>query len=246
MKILYPNLASLSNYSSEHESFPASNILDSHGMKKWRPADDDAAPWIKVGIAEGGNALMLYNVDADAVEVEIQDAIGDTVHTESFGMTGSSEWDTYNITRVWVEYPQQDVAHFALIRLTRGSDEPGIGVAFAGQLKAAFNDPLYGFSNTPKDHSVKWDLDNGYIYPYARNVQRIYAANLQIREREQYNAFMRVAGAIGTARPFALRMHDTAEPPEEWIIYACFGDIPKGALPKHSVYTVSFTVEEFL
>lgn len=247
MRIIWPNLATLSYYSSQHDEFKAEYVLSDSMKQTWRPLEADPSPQIVMSISGGGNNICLYNIDADAATVTIKDSGGSTVKTETYDLTVEGTYDDYRISRIWMDYPQQAGTHTAVIDLTGTS--PEIGIIRAGDVRASFVDPMFGFSWQPKNYSIEIYLEDGYEYAQARNEKRVHPMQLKIRgeDMEQYFAFLRLAEDIGVS-PFCMLIRDDdTDQRHEWIMYGKIPgkNRPRGSMPKNRTGIINFTIEEF-
>ena len=247
MKIIYPNNGVLSSASSELDSAPAANITEQHANNPWIADLSDSSPSVTIDVTEG-SAVLVYKIMADACTVTVKIPGGATIQSESYTLTLS---DTYGVERhidhVWLEYPAQS-SHQITVALTKGSySYAGIGIICAGKLRGEFSDPNYGdISIEGEDYSVMIQLSGGVEHPIIDSIQRVYSATLQIREQAEWDALKRLGRMLGKSRPFGCKMHETATPEDEWLIYARFDNPPKAQPVKYRQNTIAFNLREFL
>lgn len=247
MKIIYPNNGVLNSATSELDSAPAANITESHANNPWMADVSDGSPSVTIDVTEG-SAVLVYKILADACTVTVKYPGGSTITSESYTLTLA---DTYGVERhidhIWLEYPEQS-SHQITVALTKGSYAyAGIGIIYAGKLRGAFSDPLYGdISIDGEDHSIMIQLSGGVEHPITDSLQRIYSATLQISDSDEFDAIRRLGRMLGKSRPFGCKMHETATPADEWLIYARFDNPPKSQPVKYRQNTIAFNLKEFL
>ncbi len=249
MKILTENMAYEVTASSEAENTPAINVLSENSRELWYPADADSSPSVTVTISPGCNTVLVYNVAAASARVRVYTIGGSTVSDVTHTLEQSSDWeDTYYIDRLWTTFEKQTGELYCTVYLTRGSVAPiGVGVIFAGYVKASFSDPDFGgIAFEPIDHSQLIDLGGGVTHPLQKNMQETFPLGLEVRDESEASAFMRVARQLGITKPFACLVHDTYTPKQEVISYCTFSDMPKRRPVKYMKNTLDFKLEEKL
>ena len=248
MKFIYPNNGVLSSASSELDSAPAANITESHANNSWLADTGDSSPTITIEVSSG-SAVLVYKILATAITITVRNGVGTTVKTQTWDLTATEEYGVENhVDHVWLEYPEQTGTHTITAALTRGSYlYAGIGIMCAGKLRGAFPNPKYGdFSAESEDYSLIIQLSGGVEHAIQDNIQRICPATLQIEDSSKANAFMRFGKLVGKNAPFGCKIHDTATPEENYLIYARLDSPPKLQPASYRKNTITFTLREFL
>jgi hypothetical protein len=248
MKFIYPNNGVLSSASSELDSAPAANITESHANNSWLADTEDLSPSITIEVSSG-SAVLIYKIAAEAITVTVRNSVGTTIKTQTWDLAGP---ETYGVEQhtdhVWLEYPEQTGTHTITAALTRGSYlYSGIGIMCAGKLRGPFTDPNFGeLSAEAEDYSLIIQLSGGVEHAIQDNIQRICPATLQIVDSEEADAFMRLGNIVGKNKPCGCKLHDSATPEANYLIYARFDAPPKMQLTAYKKNTMTFTLREFL
>ena len=239
--------------SSEDTEFPAVNMTDDHSRKVWAAANSITSATISINnIGSASDALMLYYLIGDSVTITVYDAIdlggsiiaGPTV--TDLLETDSHYTNEVQIPGVWTTYTSPGAAHSAKVEISRTGDEPEIGRAFAGKRWKISTNPKWGLGRTPEDHSIIYDLDNGYEYIYKRNIRRIRSGSLELvgNPPTEYFTFLHMIDQIGPT-PVPVLMAQNATPVYQYLIYARFANV-KGTEATYNTSTINFTLKEFL
>ena len=238
---------------SEDSEFLVTNMLDDHSRKVWSAANGTMSAEINIKtISAAANALMLYYLIGDSVTVTVYNQTnlagsaiyGPTAH--DLLETDSYYTDGVQIPGVWVTYTSPGVPHSAKLEISRTGDEPEIGRAFAGKKWDIGKNPQWGISRSPEDHSVVYDLDNGYEYIYKRNIRRIFDGSLELRGNPptDYFTFLHMMEQIGP-NPVAVLMAGDVTPIYRYLMYGRFTGI-KATEGSYNLSTINFTLKEFL
>lgn len=238
---------------SEDSEFPAVNIVEEHSRNVWAAADSVTSAIINIkNIGAAADALLLYYLIGDSVTVTIYNAtnLGGSIIAGPT-VTDLLETDSYysnevQIPGVWAPYASPGVPHSAKVEISRTGDEPEIGRAYAGKRWTISKNPEWGIGRNPEDHSVVYDLDNGFEYAYKRNWRKIWDGVLQLRGNPptEYFTFLHMMEQIGST-PVAVLMVQNATPIYRYIMYGGFRNIA-GVQGKYNSSRINFTLKEFL
>ena len=238
---------------SEDAEFLATNMLNDHSRKTWAAANAATSAIINVKtIGATADALMLYYLLGDSVTVTIynQTNLGGAIIAGPT-VTDLLETDSYysnavQIPGVWTPYTSPGVPHSAKVEISRTGDEPEIGRAFGGKRWTLSQNPRYGLGRSPEDHSVVYDLDNGYEYVYKRNIQKIRNGTFDVTGQPptEYFTFLHMMELIGP-NPVAVLMASDITPIYEYLMYGRFMDV-SGTEGTYNLSTINFTLKEFL
>jgi hypothetical protein len=238
---------------SEDSEFPATNMLENHSHEVWAAADSAISATINVKtIGAAANGLMLYYLIGDSVTVTIYNQTnlagsiiaGPTV-TDLLA-SDSYYTNDVQIPGVLTKYTSPGVPHSAKVEISRTGDEPEIGRAFAGKCWEISKNPKWGLGRDNEDHSIVYDLDNGYEYIFQRNVRRAFDGSLELTGHPptEYFTFLHMMRLIGP-NPVAVLMASGALPIYRYLMYGRFTGISatEGA---YNLSTINFTLKEFL
>ena len=238
---------------SENTEFLATNMLDDHSRKTWGAASSATTATINVKtIGATADALMLYYLLGDSVTVTIynQTNLGGAIIAGPT-VTDLLETDSYysnavQIPGVWTTYTSPGVPHSAKIEISRTGDEPEIGRAYGGKRWTISKNPQWGLDRSPEDHSVIYDLDNGYEYIYKRNTRRIFNGSLELigNPPTEYFTFLHMMEQLGP-NPVSVLMASDVTPEYRYLMYGRFADI-KATEGTYNLSTINFTLKEFL
>ena len=252
--IIIPNdLIEEAEADSEDPEFLVSNLLDNHSRKTWAAANGVTSATINIkNIGPTADALMLYYLVGDSVTVTIynQTNLAGSIiagpTTTDLLVNDSYYSDTVLIPAVWTTYTSPGVAHSAKIEISRTGDEPEIGRAFAGKRWTLSKNPKWGLGNNPDDHSIIYDLDNGYEYIYKRNVRKVRSGTLELigNPATEYHTFLHMMEQIGP-NPVAVLMAEGISPIYRYLMYGRFDGV-KGTEASYNLSTINFTLKEFL
>ncbi len=238
---------------SEDSEFPATNMADNHCRKSWVTADGVTSATVNLKtIGAAANALCIYYLLGDSATITVYDDVnlagsviyGPTAH--DLLETNSYFANEVQVPGVWVEYTGPGAPHSAKIEITRTGDRPEIGRAFAGKKWALTKNPTWGLGRNPEDHSIIYDLDNGFEYIYKRNIRRIYEGNLELTGNPptEFLTFMNMVELLGPT-PVPVLMAQNVTPVYPYVFYGRISNV-KGTEAKYNLSTVSFTLKEFL
>jgi hypothetical protein len=238
---------------SEHAEFAASNMLDNHSRKTWTAADGVFSAEIKVKtIGAASDAIMLYYLLGSTATVTVYDDV-DLAGSIIAGPTAFDllETDSYYVNEVqipgvWMPYASPGAPHSAKVAIVRSGSPPEIGRAFAGKRWTISQNPSWGLGRNPEDHSIVYDLDDGYEYIYPRNTRRTITGELSLRGKPptEFFTFLHMAEQIGP-RPVPIIMASDATPLYRYLIYARIADV-RGTEAKYNTSKISFMLKEFL
>jgi hypothetical protein len=160
--------------------------------------------------------------------------------------TDSYYANTIQIPGVWMTYPSPGVPHSAKIEISRTGDEPEIGRVYAGKRWELSTNPQWGLGRDPTDHSVVYDLDNGYEYIYQRNIQRSLSCSLDLvgNPATEYHTFFHMMERIGP-NPVAVLVAKNVTPVYRYIMYARFLNV-SGTEATYNLSSINFTLREYL
>ena len=238
---------------SEDSEFLVTNMIDDHSRKVWAAASGATTAIINIKtIGAAANGLMLYYLIGDSVTITVYNQTnlaGSIIAGPT--TTDLLETDSYysnevQIPAVWTTYTSPGVAHSAKVEISRTGDEPEIGRSFAGKRWVLSKNPKWGLSRNPEDHSVIYDLDNGYEYIYKRNIRKIRAGSLELvgNPPTEYYTFLHMMEQIGPT-PVAVLMAQDVTPEYQYLMYGRFDGV-KGTEASYNISTINFTLKEFL
>lgn len=238
---------------SEDTEFPVTNLVDAHSRKPWAAASGVYSATINIKtIGAAADSLTLYYLLGDSVKVTIYDDVnlgGSVVVGPT--TTDLLETDDYftndiQIPGVWTPYTSPGVPHSAKVEISRTGGVPEIGRAFAGKRWAMDSKVNWGLGRAPEDHSIIYDIDDGYEYIYQRNIRRIYNGDMSIRGNPptEYFTFLHMIERIGP-NPVPVVMEDGVTPLYQYLIYARICDV-KGTEAKYNESNITFTLKEWL
>lgn len=238
---------------SEDSEFLAINMMDIHSRKTWTAASGITSATINIKtIGASANGLMLYYLLGDSVTITIysETNLGGNIIAGPT-TTNLLESDSYysnsvQIPGVWMTYTSPGVPHSAKVEISRTGDEPEIGRAYAGKRWNISTAPKWGIGRKPEEHSIVYDLDNGYEYIFQRNTRKIWDGSLQLigNPPTEYFTFLYMMEQIGP-NPVPVLMIDNATPIYRYIMYGRFTNI-SGTEAEYNISTINFTLKEFL
>jgi len=238
---------------TEDPEFLATNMLDDHSRKVWAAANGAVSATINIKtIGAAANALMLYYLLGDSATITVYNQTnlaggviyGPTAH--DLLETDSYYTNLVQVPGVWATYTSPGVPHSAKIEISRTGDEPEIGRAYAGKKWDIGKNPKWGLDRSPEDHSVVYDLDNGYEYIYKRNTRRIFSGTLGLtgNPATDYFTFLHMMEQIGP-NPVAVLMASGVTPVYRYLMYGRFANI-SATEATYNFSTINFTLKEFL
>jgi len=253
MEIIPEDLIEEIEVDTEDTEFPATNMLEAHSRNPWAAANSVVSATINIKtIGANANGLMLYYLLGDSVTVTVYNTtnLGGSIISGPT-VTDLLETDSYytnlvQIPAVWVPYTSPGVAHSIKVEISRTGDEPEIGRAYAGKRWALSQNPQWGLGRSPDDHSIVYDLDNGFDYVFQRNVRKIRNGTLVIRGNPptEYFTFLHMMEQLGP-NPVPVLMASGATPVYQYLMYGRFVNV-KGTEAKYNDSTINFTLKEFL
>lgn len=234
MKTIFQNLTESVSADASEPGFPVGNLLNEHSKKRWKSGASNGVVTAK--LQGGSNAIALYNIYADSINITISGT------TYNFGLLKNDGWGEYRLNSVFLYYGSISSTHTAIIELNISSSyNVACGILFSG---VAYNwtNPKFGVETSNQNHSVVYDLDNGFEYVYQRNVSETPSFSMQIADKAEYFNFMRWAKEI-YPNPFILRVENFSD---ELTYYGRLDSLPKGTLSRFNNYQISFSLKEFL
>jgi len=253
MIIVPQDLISEIEADSEDAEFPATSMLNAHCREAWAAAAGVYSATINIKtIGAAANSLMLYYLLGGSVTITVYDDV-DMGGAVIAGPTTTDllETDSYytnevQIPGVWMAYTSPGVPHSIKVAITRTGAVPEIGRAFAGKRWAMSSKINWGLGRNPEDHSIIYDLDDGYEYIYQRNIRRIYSADMTIRGKPptEYFTFLHMMEQIGP-NPVPVVMDSDATPIYRYLMYGRITDV-KGTEAKYNTSNIAFSLKEYL
>ncbi|MCP4105258.1 MAG: hypothetical protein GY749_06940 [Desulfobacteraceae bacterium] len=249
MRIIDENIFRIVSRSSAKDGSPETFVLEKHLHQIWEPAPDDDDPEITGRIDSAVNSLLIDNVRAERISVEVRDTNNISVYSDEISLKHYDKFNGYGYKkRFWTDFPEQNAGTIS-VRLVKGKvTNPCIGMIFAGRTLFPFKDPDYPFSESPANSSNYWELDGGYVETDDGNIVRILSVSIKIiNDREQYYALTDRLNLI-KSKPCAWLLIDSADESQRFR-YAVYGLIPpksppKYSINKHSTGVVQFTLRE--
>jgi len=233
MKIIFENRTESVSAGTSESGFPAGNMLNEHSKKRWKAGESSAT--IIADLQGGSNAIALYNVYADSVDITVGDI------TYSFTLLQDDGWGKYRLDSIFLDYGVISGTHTVVIELSMPVNNVACGILFSG-IAYNWTNPKFGVETSSESHSVVYDLDNGFEYVYQRNASETPSFSMRLADKAEYFNFMRWAKAI-YPNPFILRVEDFSD---ELTYYGRMKDLPKGTLSSFNNYQISFNMKEYL
>lgn len=238
---------------SEDSEFPATNMLEDHSHEVWAAANSVTSATINIKtIGAAANGLMLYYLIGDSVTVTIYNQtnlagsiIAGPTATDLL-ISDSYYSNEVQIPGVLTTYTTPGVPHSAKVEISRTGDEPEIGRAFAGKRWEITKNPKWGIDRNNEDHSIIYDLDNGYEYIFKRNTRREFSATLGLTGSPptEYFTFLEMMEQIGP-NPVPVLMASGVTPAYRYLMYGRFSNL-SATEATYNMSTINFTLKEFL
>lgn len=243
MRIIYDNIIESVSADNEKSEFPATNLLDSHAKKRWKAGTTSAT--VSASLGGGSNALALYNIQADSIDVTITGSGGSTLLDTTIDVLRDDGWGQYRIDAAFLTYDEDVGTHSATLDFSASSVDVAMGILFGGK-GYQFQNPNWGLGNNAESHSIIFDLDNGYEYIFQRNTSDMPSFSCQFKDRAEYFNFLRLAKATHPNPIIVAVENMDSDEQHNFVWYGRMRDIPKGTLTSHNNYKASFELKEFL
>ncbi len=252
MQIIPENLIVSVSADSEDTEFSANNVLNVHSRKTWKTSDSVLSGVLTLAeISAAANGLELWYLLGDSVTITVYDDVdlgGDIIYgpTETDLIVSDSYYSDVQVPGVWAEYTSPGVAHSAKAEISRTGDEPEIGIAYGGKRWEIGRNPRWGIGKPFVDHSIAYDLDNGYEYLFDRNKQKRWPMTLDLpgNPPTDFHTIIEMLERIGP-NPVPVLVADGATPQHRYLMYGRFLDVnPTEA--KYNLSTIAFTLKEYL
>jgi len=228
MKAIYPDKISSLAASTENANYPASNCTNNFQLKVWKATSATAT--LTIDVAADGDAVAIFNTNADDITIYIQDSGGGAI--EDYSKTLSS----YAVRNFWQDYSTQATAHKVVIDFTAPDGEiVEVGVVHVGDTESFFVDPDFGISESLLDFSVIKTLNNGAVDIDPKRTLRVFDGRLLVtRDTGFYQILVDYIDATGdTIKAFSITDEDYVY----WTVLGWFRTPPRGS---HDYYTKSF------
>lgn len=236
MRIIFDNIIEGVLATDADNNFPASNVLEVHSKKRFKSTAYTTTITLTMGA--GSNALALYNIQADSVNLS-----GDV--SGSVDLVCDDGYGEYNATTAFFSYNKIDITHTIYVELTGTSAVAALGIAYGGRAYD-FTNPQWGLSNNSKGHSIIYDLDNGFEYIFQRNISETPSFSFKLGNRTEYWNLLRLLKATYPT-PIVCKADKMEENEEHNLIwYGRLESEPKGTLSSFGTYKISFGLKEFL
>lgn len=253
MKIIYSKSDRIANKitsvtaSSENANFPASNLIVGNPSRVWRSVTATAPianQTITVTVPAGvNNAIGVFGVNANTVQIAIQDVTETTLYFSSlFTLVVASPAYVYN--RLWMEWPSNGFALHVTISLaaTSTSTYHECGEIIVGET-LTLPDPLNGLSQSRENKQIVQELAGGGFYVHDGATPRAFDLNWTMDRTTEFSD-VDLAYSVMGQKPIAMLLSDNANSDLEWCgIFHMIGS-PKATHVSAGLSNVAMSIRE--
>jgi len=246
MKVIYPIRINTLVADEEAAGFEVENLLDDSPKNLWKGTSQDAK--LTFTMYGGASAVGIANTNAQAIDFTLKDALGATIESASYDMTGISnllEFITnlgyYSFTSLIIPYTYQAGVHTIDLDLDTESAGTDIhaGIARAG-FTYGFKNPHSGVKHGLKDFSVKDKYNNGARYYELGDIVNVFEASATLARDASFFLFMRNLALQFGETPQLWQISDLEN--HFWTVFAALEGLPSGThgYPDHSILDVKW------